>query len=248
MPHSKAKYSKEFLLAQLKAKGKLLGRRPKYRDLDSSTAAFQTYQRYFGSWGKALQEAGFQSCPLPRKSRGDIWAKASEIKMEYEKGSTIAEIAGKYLCSTKLIERCLQEQHVKFRFARARYPLKGEQHPKWKGGRIKSNGYVKVYQPDYRGRGKEGNYVAEHIFIWQQYHGKELPKGWIVHHLNSIRDDNRPENLVALPIRRHNETHLGASVALSEQRIKRIRQLEAEIVQLCKALENHQAIFYIPAS
>jgi hypothetical protein len=76
---------------------------------------------------------------------------------------------------------------------------KGDQHVRWKGGRfIISNGYVAVYHPGHpyptRGIGR-GNYVLEHRLVMEQKIGRYLTNIEIVHHINGIKTDNRPENL-----------------------------------------------------
>lgn len=97
----------------------------------------------------------------------------------------------------------------------------GRDNANWKGGWTKANGYVYIRvspEPD----GPSGPYKAEHRLIWEKHHGP-LPKGWVVHHLNGIRDDNRLENLAGMPRKRHN---LKLVVAPYEQRI---RELEAQL-------------------
>ena len=61
--------------------------------------------------------------------------------------------------------------------------------------------------------------ILEHIWIWEEAHGKPLPKGWIIHHLNGIKDDNRPKNLMALPNKKH--------YLVLQAKAKRIQELEA---------------------
>ena len=74
-------------------------------------------------------------------------------------------------------------------------------NPNWKGGRSKlKNGYVTIL---FKREGKKHPHQLEHIVVWEKANG-ELPKGWVVHHLNGIRDDNRPENLFGMPRKRHN--------------------------------------------
>ena len=61
------------------------------------------------------------------------------------------------------------------------------------------------------------------------------PDGWVIHHLNGIPGDNRPDNLVARPRGQH--------ISQVEPYRERIRQLEVEVVKLREALEQNQLIF-----
>lgn len=77
---------------------------------------------------------------------------------------------------------------------RGRAGLRGEASPTWKGGRfIDRNGYVSVITPLEHPR--RGLRIAEHRLIMERKLERYLEKGESVHHLNGIRDDNRPENL-----------------------------------------------------
>ena len=55
-------------------------------------------------------------------------------------------------------------------------------------------GYVRVK--------KNGNWISEHKYIWELHNGP-LPRGWLIHHLNSIKNDNRNENLLGMPKKYH---------------------------------------------
>jgi len=61
--------------------------------------------------------------------------------------------------------------------------------------------------------------------VWEKANGR-LPEGWIIHHLNGVRDDNRLENLAAMP-RKHHSPRL-----VVEPYQQRIQQLEAELSTL----------------
>jgi len=107
---------------------------------------------------------------------------------------------------------------------------------RWKGWKKqRCDGYISVVDP--RFFPEEVIYIQEHRLVWEQTHNRKLAKGWIVHHINGTRDDNRPENLIAMPDRRHK--------ALLTVRAEKIRHLEAEVGKLQKALTSKQLIFDI---
>tara|TARA_Y100000310_G_C20339350_1_gene649045 strand:- start:400 stop:612 length:213 start_codon:yes stop_codon:yes gene_type:complete len=64
--------------------------------------------------------------------------------------------------------------------------------------------------------------MAENREIWEQEHGP-IPKGWLVHNLNGNKQDNRSENLAAIP--RYPE-HTGQITA---PYVGRIKKLEREL-------------------
>jgi len=92
---------------------------------------------------------------------------------------------------------------------------KGENHPRWKGGRYTSrrDNYVVI-------RKLNGTRILEHHLVWEETHKRKLPKNWIVHHFNGIRNDNRPENLIAMPRKYHPDRTFVNALQ------KRIRELE----------------------
>jgi IS30 family transposase len=109
-----------------------------------------------------------------------------------------------------------------------------EHHWNWRGGKCKTNrGYVYVLLPNEKKRLSStallGRYILEHIYVWEKVHGKQLPIGMVIHHLNGIKDDNRIENLIALKRGEHHK--------LAEPYKKRIKELEEEIRELKKSKE-----------
>ena len=100
----------------------------------------------------------------------------------------------------------------------------GEKSSNWKGGKmIHSGGYKLIRMPEHYRASKNG-YVFEHILIWERIYNKKVPKGYVIHHLNGIKDDNRPENLCIISKKDH--------MKINEKYKKRIRELELEISRL----------------
>lgn len=81
-------------------------------------------------------------------------------------------------------------------------------HSKY-GGHIKkrTDGYNMVYIPSHPHASKEG-YVMEHILVMEEALGRYIREDEEVHHINHIRDDNRPENLQVMTKKEHASYHL----------------------------------------
>lgn len=82
---------------------------------------------------------------------------------------------------------------------------KRENNPNWRGGKSKKldSGYMVVYAPEHE-RANSWGYVYEHIFVAEKKYGHST-KGYHVHHLNGVRDDNRSENLVIVKPKDHEQ-------------------------------------------
>jgi len=85
---------------------------------------------------------------------------------------------------------------------------KGENDPNWKGGRLIKNGYIQILKSDHPYANNCG-YIYEHRLIMEKKLGRYLTKDEIVHHINGIRDDNRPENLVIEDRETHQTGYIG---------------------------------------
>lgn len=174
-----------------------------------------------------------------------------EIGALYRSGLSGMAIASQKGCSENIVYAALQRDGTERRtygeaislafskgrrVARRKRPeIMGSANPAWKGGRIRSGQYVMILAPSHP-RCHNGKYVYEHILVWEDVHNKPLPNGWVVHHLNGIGSDNRPENLVGLPDQKHRNV-LGAKA-------QRIRILEQCNRQLMRALEDGQMMFF----
>lgn len=152
-------------------------------------------------------------------------------KMWYEEKLPVNQIAQKLGVSWTCVAKFLPKLGITFEF---RYPS-GEDDPHWRGGhkykasgQQDSRGYILIHPPDYHKLPHDKRYVRRNRFIWEQTHGVPVPKGYEVHHLNGIKDDDRPENLVALPKGTHTTLHHPSYKVLQE----RIRDLEYKLAQL----------------
>ena len=77
----------------------------------------------------------------------------------------------------------------------------------WKGGTRKNQGYRMIYMPTHPDAEKSGGYVFEHRLVMEQVMGRPLAAGEEVHHVNEVRNDNRPENLELLTKSEHMAHH-----------------------------------------
>lgn len=81
----------------------------------------------------------------------------------------------------------------------------GPRSARWAGGRSAHPlGYVSVSVP---GRGP----LLEHRVVAEQMLGRRLRRGEEVHHINGVKNDNRPENLEVLTTREHKRRHREAA-------------------------------------
>lgn len=98
--------------------------------------------------------------------------------------------------------------------------MKGAGNPHWKGGRkLDPRGYVEVLCREHP-RARNGKYVYEHILVWERIHGTCLSRDFVIHHLNGVKGDNRPENLIALKVGTHHAALVTQALQL------RLRELE----------------------
>lgn len=68
--------------------------------------------------------------------------------------------------------------------------------------KLDNKGYYRI------NNGKEGiNNKLLHRLIWEDWYGKLMPKGYVIHHINHIKSDNRIQNLQCVEDKKHRSYH-----------------------------------------
>ena len=108
--------------------------------------------------------------------------------------------------------------------------LYGKEHHMWNGGKKETNGYMCIYLPEHPRACRK--YVYEHIVVAEQKVGRYLKKTERVHHINGIKTDNRPENLIVF---KNDSEHL------KEHRMKTWSKIYDKCVQCGTTARKHNA-------
>ena len=140
------------------------------------------YYETHTSWNKGRHLSLETKLKISQSEKGKIISKEQRLKLSKALKGRPSPMKGKKL-----------PQWIKDRI-KAGQP-RGENHPRWKGGRRLRNGYVDILKPEHPFTGYDG-YVSEHRLIVEKYLGRYLTKIECVHHLNDNKCDNRIENLV----------------------------------------------------
>lgn len=83
----------------------------------------------------------------------------------------------------------------------------GGKNPAYKGVPFTDNdGYVRLWLPEHHRADNSGR-VYEHIIVAEAAYGGPITAEYHVHHLNGVKDDNRPENLEVLLAGDHHRQH-----------------------------------------
>lgn len=89
-----------------------------------------------------------------------------------------------------------------------------DNHPKgsfchrWNNGKIiSSGGYVKLRVGKGHPLADSNGYAYEHLIIWISAGNSKPPKGYLLHHKNEDKTDNRIQNIECIPRVFHNKHH-----------------------------------------
>lgn len=146
-----------------------------------------------------------------------LYGHLQEAMIMYQNGNSTVEIAEKFGLDHANVYRILKSHGIKMRtqsqginiaIAKGRKIfLKGENSHSWKGGIVKhTKGYILIKKSDHPRRDKRG-YVFEHIIVAEEKIGRRLNPNECVHHINEIKNDNRPNNLQIMTISEHMRLH-----------------------------------------
>ena len=86
-----------------------------------------------------------------------------------------------------------------------------------------NNGYISIFTDE--------GWIKEHVYLVKRFLNRNLTKDEVIHHINSIRTDNRLSNLMLFPNQKeHQKFHLKLNQFKLTNPIK--RQIEYNIIQV----------------
>lgn len=120
-------------------------------------------------------------------------------------------------------------------------------YPKYRG----ASGYVVIKKPEWYTARKTKNNAYEHVIIMCQLLGlTQIPAGFVVHHLDRDRANNKPDNLTLLTLEAHARLHAieRAETRLYNRRGVTSSKREAAIVtptETCEVVDDIVPLRYI---
>jgi len=141
---------------------------------------------------------------MKRKRRFPVHIREEAVR-RYQTRESTCKIAKSVGCSSPTILHWVREAGKGYLVKPGYTGRSGEQHPNWKGGRIRSSyGYILIYAPDHPKAKSYRGYVLEHRLVMEQLLGRYLESNELVHHKNGDKTDNRIENLELVTRKNHN--------------------------------------------
>jgi len=130
----------------------------------------------------------------------------------YSEAGSVSELARRLGIHMQTARKRLREAGIEVRRTGYRSPKavtrRGPAHHNWKGGVFHhADGYLYEYAPDHPAAKSGKGYVLQHRLVMERKLGRLLKDHEIVHHLNEVKDDNRPENLELMNLSLHMKGH-----------------------------------------
>lgn len=98
----------------------------------------------------------------------------------------------------------------------------GPMHPRWSEDRmIAPSGYVKIRVGRSHPLADPNGYAYEHLVVWVSAGLPKPPSGWLLHHRNEVKTDNRLDNLEMKERERHSIHH---AAPLSDEQVRIVRE------------------------
>jgi hypothetical protein len=92
----------------------------------------------------------------------------------------------------------------------------------------RKDGYIAVYYPSHPDAPQSG-WMLEHRLVAEQKYGRRIEKHEHVHHINAVRDDNRPENLEVIDAGTHGGLSNKRGAELRRAMRNEMEQMRAEL-------------------
>ena len=168
----------------------------------------------------------------------------NELARLYAEGKTLAELAAISGFSDEKVRRLLRGAGIE---RRPRGQPAGKYLPNG-GQTTDKDGYILLKANDHP-NANSGGYMRQHRLVMEGVLGRYLLPKEIVHHINGIKDDNRPENLALYSSNAEHKADdmLGNSWALGDvgNPKRRVRTMRSE-VEMLEAIQRLAATLNRP--
>lgn len=130
----------------------------------------------------------------PTDAQLAAWASA------YAEAGSVSELARRFGEDVNRVSYYLKKHGVEINSSGFASPKTvrhyGPDNASWQGGTYRhSDGYIYEYAPKHPAAASAKGYVLQHRLVMESKLGRYLRPDELVHHVNEVKDDNRPENL-----------------------------------------------------
>jgi hypothetical protein len=174
------------------------------------------HRRYMMKRYKEIDEAAVVACF--ENSLEPVESIARRFGVRYTR---IMQIAHEHLSDEFLRERKRQCYSVsKQADKNPMWGIESDKHPRYKGEVSDGKGYVMVLKPDWFTGRRGSKHVFKHTVVMCEALGlTELPRGFVVHHIDGDPTNNDIHNLALVTVNGHSRVH-----SLEVQRLAEMRR------------------------